>query len=77
MALSPAQYRAMLPPLGDLLAVYKLDPEVAFALYRPVMSQVTPPLLALAPEEGEIAEVPAAAPAAGEGSAPPARSRYN
>ena len=75
VSLSPSQYRAMLPPLGDLLGLYKVDPEIAFALYRPVLSHVTPPLLAPPPEEGEIAATPTPAPAPGECTSPASHER--
>lgn len=68
-ALSTTQYAAMLPPLKDLLGRYALDPEIAFALYRPVLCHVAPAQMASLPEEGEIGEaMPGSEPAAaGEG----------
>ncbi|KAL6839975.1 hypothetical protein ACP4OV_029785 [Aristida adscensionis] len=36
-AVTPATYAQLIPPLGDLVHKYHIEPEVAFLIYRPVM----------------------------------------
>lgn len=59
LAIDKDQYRDMMPSLGDLLRPdkYALEPEVAFLLYRPILSRVPfpkPP----ASKESEDGEIP-------------------
>lgn len=59
LAIDKDQYRNMMPSLGDLLSPdkYALEPEVAFLLYRPILSRVPfpdPP----ASKESEDGEIP-------------------
>lgn len=59
MAIDKDQYRNMMPSLRDLLSPdkYALEPEVAFLLYRPILSRVPfpdPP----ASKESEDGEIP-------------------
>ncbi len=60
LALDKVTYRDLLPPLADLLdpEKYGLEPEVAFLLYRPVLSRVPfpAPPSAKDEEDGEIPE---------------------
>ena len=60
LAFDKVTYREMLPPLADLLdpEKYGLEPEVAFLLYRPVLSRVPfpAPPSAKDEEDGEIPE---------------------
>lgn len=59
LAIDKEQYRDMMPSLRDLLRPdkYDLEPEVAFLLYRPILSRVpfpNPP----ASKESEDGEIP-------------------
>ena len=59
LAIDKEQYRDMIPSLRDLLSPdkYDLEPEVAFLLYRPILSRVPfpdPP----ASKESEDGEIP-------------------
>ncbi|DBA74789.1 TPA: hypothetical protein ACH3X2_009311 [Trebouxia sp. C0005] len=60
LALDKVTYRDLLPPLADLLdpEKYGLEPEVAFLLYRPILSRVPfpAPPSAKDEEDGEIPE---------------------
>lgn len=60
LAFDKVTYRDLLPPLADLLdpEKYGLEPEVAFLLYRPVLSRVPfpAPPSAKDEEDGEIPE---------------------
>ncbi|KAL0019528.1 hypothetical protein WJX77_005771 [Trebouxia sp. C0004] len=60
LALDKVTYRELMPPLADLLdpEKYGLEPEVAFLLYRPVLSRVPfpAPPSAKDEEDGEIPE---------------------
>ena len=59
LAIDQEQYLDLVPSLGDLLSPekYALEPEVAFLLYRPILSRVPfpkPP----ASKESEDGEIP-------------------
>lgn len=59
LALNKDTYRDLIPSLGDLLSPdkYGLEPEVAFLLYRPILSRVPfpdPP----DPKDEEDGEIP-------------------
>ena len=60
LAIDKSAYRELMPPLSDLLdpAKYGMEPEVAFLLYRPILSRVPfpPPPAAKDEEDGEIPE---------------------
>lgn len=41
-ALSPAEYKALLPSIQDLAAEYRIDAEIIFQIHRPIMKDVKP-----------------------------------
>ncbi|KAK9814990.1 hypothetical protein WJX73_004070 [Symbiochloris irregularis] len=51
--MTPERYAAVLPPLREMAQDYGLPPEVVFAIYRPLLVGMHPPLQAVA-EDGEI-----------------------
>lgn len=57
-SMSPDKYAALLPPLREMAQDYGLPPEVVFAIYRPLLVGMHPPLQAVA-EDGEIDDVSA------------------
>ena len=62
LAINKDRYRDLMPSLADLLSPekYGLEPEVAFVLYRPVLSRVPfpDPPDPLDEEDGEIPDGP-------------------
>lgn len=50
-------YAAVLPPFDQVATRYGLPCEVVFAIYRPLLSSMQPPLSTVA-EDGEIQGVP-------------------
>ena len=56
-ALTLADYAELLPSMTDLAVRYRVDPEIVFALYRPLIRSVVPPVALVheaEPEEGEM-----------------------
>ena len=53
-ALSSEQYAAMVPSMSDLVKVHQLRPQTALVIHRPLVSKLSPPVMANS-EDGEIA----------------------
>ena len=52
-SLSPSEYALLLPPLSELVRDFGLPAEVVFAIYRPLLAGMHPPVQPIA-EDGEI-----------------------
>lgn len=52
-SMPPATYATLLPPFGKLARDYGLPAEVVFAMYRPLLAGMHPPVQNVA-EDGEI-----------------------
>lgn len=52
-SMSLERYAKTLPPFGEMAHDYGLPPEVVFAIYRPLLAGMHPPVQTVA-EDGEI-----------------------
>lgn len=60
-ALPAEEYASLLPSISELATEYRIDPEIIFELYRPIIRGVLPPAAPVddfaEPEAGEVAQV--------------------